>query len=197
MSFQAFRAAACEFSGSVNFLIPKGTYLIGPIQFAGPCHNVSSLTVRLKARLRSSSFPHVFFYCHLYYSIEFDQVIYPWLNLRNLQGYLKATTDLSKYGFSAGWVEFGWVEGLTLTGGGTFDGQGATAWPYNNCPTDSNCKLLPTVCFMNYIPFSFCFFFSLHLAYSSRAFDKILPSRLFELYVAKGEGGRLRAVLMV
>ncbi|GMY39182.1 Glyco_hydro_28 domain-containing protein [Fagus crenata] len=91
-------AAACEFSGSVNFLIPKGTYLIGPIQFAGPCHN----------------------------------------------GYLKATTDLSKYGFSAGWVEFGWVEGLSLTGGGTFDGQGATAWPYNNCPTDSNCKLLPT-----------------------------------------------------
>uniref|UniRef100_A0A2N9HTE3 Uncharacterized protein n=1 Tax=Fagus sylvatica TaxID=28930 RepID=A0A2N9HTE3_FAGSY len=60
------------------------------------------------------------------------------------RGYLKATTDLSKYGFSAGWVEFGWVEGLTLTGGGTFDGQGAKAWPYNNCPTDSNCKLLPT-----------------------------------------------------
>uniref|UniRef100_A0A2N9GEK3 galactinol--sucrose galactosyltransferase n=1 Tax=Fagus sylvatica TaxID=28930 RepID=A0A2N9GEK3_FAGSY len=60
-------------------------------------------------------------------------------------GYLKATTDLSKYGFSAGWVEFGWVEGLTLTGGGTFDGQGAKAWPYNNCPTDSNCKLLPTI----------------------------------------------------
>jgi galacturan 1,4-alpha-galacturonidase len=74
--------------------------------------------------------------------------------LSNLQGYLKATTDLSKYGFSAGWVEFGWVEGLTLTGGGTFDGQGAKAWPYNNCPTDSNCKLLPTVCFMNYKPLS-------------------------------------------
>ncbi|KAI8021078.1 hypothetical protein LOK49_LG03G03917 [Camellia lanceoleosa] len=60
------------------------------------------------------------------------------------KGYLKATTDLSKYGSSAGWVEFGWVEGLTLTGGGTFDGQGAKAWPYNKCSIDSSCKLLPT-----------------------------------------------------
>ncbi|XP_062177997.1 exopolygalacturonase-like isoform X1 [Alnus glutinosa] len=107
---RAFRAAwkeACKSSGSVNLLIPKGTYLIGPIKFAGPCNNVSSLTFHLK-------------------------------------GYLKATTDLSKYGFSAGWIEFRLVEGLTLTGGGTFDGQGAKAWPYNNCPTHSKCILLPT-----------------------------------------------------
>lgn len=65
-----------------------------------------------------------------------------------LQGYLKATTDLSRYGYNAGWVEFAWVEGLTLTGGGTFDGQGAKAWPYNKCTIDSSCKLLPIVCFM-------------------------------------------------
>ncbi|KAG2706263.1 hypothetical protein I3760_05G095900 [Carya illinoinensis] len=107
---RAFRAAwkeACEASGSVNLVIPKGTYLIGPIKFAGPCNNVSSLTVLMK-------------------------------------GHLKATTNLSNYGFSAGWVEFGRVEGLTLTGGGTFDGQGAKAWPYNNCSTHSKCKLLPT-----------------------------------------------------
>ncbi|KAJ0011297.1 hypothetical protein Pint_34031 [Pistacia integerrima] len=44
----------------------------------------------------------------------------------NFQGYVKATTDLSKYRFGAGWVE-----GLTLTIGGTFDGQGAKAWPYD------------------------------------------------------------------
>ncbi|KAL7237239.1 hypothetical protein ACSBR2_003515 [Camellia fascicularis] len=107
---KAFLAAwkkACGFSGTVILLIPKGTYLIGPIKFTGPCENVSSLIVRMK-------------------------------------GYLKATTDLSKYGSSAGWVEFGWVEGLTLTGGGTFDGQGAKAWPYNKCSIDSSCKLLPT-----------------------------------------------------
>ncbi|KAJ0076504.1 hypothetical protein Patl1_35941 [Pistacia atlantica] len=81
----AFKAAwkeACETTGDVKLLIPGGTYLIGPLKFAGPC-------------------------------------------------YVKATTDLSKYRFGAGWVEFGWVEGLTLTRGGTFDGQGAKAWPYN------------------------------------------------------------------
>lgn len=71
----------------------------------------------------------------------------------NLQGYLKATTDLSEYGFSAGWIEFGWMKGLTLTGGGTFDGQGVEAWPYNKCPINANCKLLPTVCFITN-PFS-------------------------------------------
>lgn len=64
----------------------------------------------------------------------------------NFQGYLKATEKLSRYGSGTGWVEFGWLERLTLTGGGTFDGQGAKAWPYNNCTNDSKCKLLPTVC---------------------------------------------------
>lgn len=58
---------------------------------------------------------------------------------------MKATTDLSKYGYSAGWVEFGRVDGLILTGGGTFDGQGARAWPFNKCFTNSTCKLLPMV----------------------------------------------------
>ncbi|GFZ00370.1 pectin lyase-like superfamily protein [Actinidia rufa] len=65
-------------------------------------------------------------------------------HMDDTRGYLKATTHLSRYGSSAGWVEFGWVEGLTLTGGGIFDGQGATAWPYNKCTTNSSCNLLPT-----------------------------------------------------
>ncbi|KAL3581094.1 hypothetical protein D5086_018929 [Populus alba] len=107
---KAFIAAwkeACRATGKVKLLIPKGMYLIGPVKFAGPCKNVSSLTVYMK-------------------------------------GYLKATTKLSSYGSGTGWVEFGWLERLTLTGGGTFDGQGAKAWPYNNCTKDSKCKLLPT-----------------------------------------------------
>ncbi|KAJ6759997.1 hypothetical protein OIU79_024956 [Salix purpurea] len=107
---KAFIAAwkeACRATGKVKLLVPKGVYLIGPVKFAGPCKNVSSLTVYMK-------------------------------------GYLKATAKLSRYGSGTGWVEFGWLERLTLTGGGTFDGQGAKAWPYNNCTTDSKCKLLPT-----------------------------------------------------
>ncbi|KAJ4715814.1 Pectin lyase-like superfamily protein [Melia azedarach] len=107
---KAFKAAwkeACKTTGAVNLLIPKGTYLIGPIKFGGPCKNVTNITIQMK-------------------------------------GYLMATTNLSNYRFGAGWVEFGGLEGLTLTGGGTFDGQGAKAWPYNRCPTNFSCKLLPT-----------------------------------------------------
>ncbi|MBA0833507.1 hypothetical protein Goarm_005943 [Gossypium armourianum] len=103
---------ACQATGEVDIMIPKGTYLVGPLKFAGPCENVSKIIVHMK-------------------------------------GYLKATTNLFKYGDGAGWVEFRWIEGLTLTGGGTFDGQGAKAWPYNSCSTDFNCKLLPTVCFFH------------------------------------------------
>nr|KJB47164.1 hypothetical protein B456_008G013400 [Gossypium raimondii] len=99
---------ACQATGEVDIMIPKGTYLVGPLKFAGPCENVSKIVVHMK-------------------------------------GYLKATTNLFKYGDGAGWVEFRWIEGLTLTGGGTFDGQGAKAWPYNSCSTDFNCKLLPTL----------------------------------------------------
>ncbi|KAL1200692.1 Exopolygalacturonase [Cardamine amara subsp. amara] len=72
----------------------------------------------------------------------------PCTNVTNLtvqvKGHLKASTNLSKYRSGGGWIEFGWINGLTLTGGGTFDGQGALAWPFNNCTSDSNCKLLPT-----------------------------------------------------
>ncbi|KAL9238333.1 hypothetical protein vseg_012767 [Gypsophila vaccaria] len=57
---------------------------------------------------------------------------------------MKATTDLSKYEPESGWIEFAWIDGLTLRGGGVFDGQGAKSWPYNSCPTSSNCDLLPT-----------------------------------------------------
>lgn len=69
------------------------------------------------------------------------------------QGYLKATTDLRKYVTGDDWVEFAWVDMLTLTGGGTFDGQGAASWPYNKCPTNKNCRLLPTVKLSNLIYF--------------------------------------------
>ncbi|MBA0562060.1 hypothetical protein Golob_007138, partial [Gossypium lobatum] len=111
LQYLAFLSAwnkACQATGEVDIMIPKGTYLVGPLKFAGPCENVSKIIV-----------------------------------------HMKATTNLFKYGDGAGWVEFRWIEGLTLTGGGTFDGQGAKAWPYNSCSTDFNCKLLPTVCFFH------------------------------------------------
>ncbi|CAA6675806.1 unnamed protein product [Spirodela intermedia] len=102
-AFMAAWAAACHSTGNVRLVVSKGTYLLGPVSFRGPCRFVSSLT---------------------------------------FQGYLKATTNLGSYRDS--WVEFGWVNRLILTGGGIFDGQGASAWPHNTCPKNWNCKLLPT-----------------------------------------------------
>ncbi|KAM0942908.1 putative glycosidase [Dioscorea sansibarensis] len=63
-----------------------------------------------------------------------------------LKGYLKATTDLSAYEKAGGddWVEFGFVNNLKLSGGGTLDGQGAASWPFNRCPKKKKCQVLPT-----------------------------------------------------
>ncbi|CAL4886203.1 unnamed protein product [Urochloa decumbens] len=64
-----------------------------------------------------------------------------------LQGTLKAATDLKRFGND--WIEFGWVNGLTVTGG-VIDGQGSSSWPFNKCPIRKDCKVLPTsVLFVN------------------------------------------------
>ncbi|XP_074564905.1 exopolygalacturonase [Curcuma longa] len=106
-AFMAAWKAACSFTGGVKLLIPKGTYLVGPVKFDGPCRNVSSITV-------------------------------------SMEGYLKASTNLSKYVSGDDWIQFGWVHHLTLTGGGTFDGQGAVSWPFNECSKREKCKVLPS-----------------------------------------------------
>ncbi|KAJ6940924.1 exopolygalacturonase [Populus alba x Populus x berolinensis] len=49
-----------------------------------------------------------------------------------VQGNVKATTDLSDYS-SEQWILFEIIDGLTLNGGGTFDGQGSAVWKYNDC----------------------------------------------------------------
>ncbi|THU73780.1 hypothetical protein C4D60_Mb04t26460 [Musa balbisiana] len=118
-TFDAFLAAwdaACKSSGKVKILVPSGTYLLNPVKFSGPCRDVQTLEFMLQARPQADI----------------------------LQGTLKATTDLNKFRNDEGWVQFGRVDGLTVTGGGTFDGQGAVTWPYNKCPKEKNCKVLPT-----------------------------------------------------
>ncbi|KAK1311325.1 hypothetical protein QJS10_CPA08g01169 [Acorus calamus] len=60
-----------------------------------------------------------------------------------LQGVLKASPNLADYD-SDNWVVFQYIDGLVITGGGTFDGQGTSAWPHNQCPKSQKCKLLPT-----------------------------------------------------
>ncbi|KAE9599561.1 hypothetical protein Lal_00002612 [Lupinus albus] len=40
------------------------------------------------------------------------------------------------------WVKFGYINFFTLSGRGTFDGQGETAWKHNDCGTNKNCDRL-------------------------------------------------------
>ncbi|XP_078169443.1 exopolygalacturonase clone GBGA483-like [Carex rostrata] len=60
------------------------------------------------------------------------------------EGYIKASTDLSKYVSGNDWVQFGNMNGLRITGGGTFDGQGNFSWSYDECPKTKFCNVLPT-----------------------------------------------------
>lgn len=60
-------------------------------------------------------------------------------------GVLLAPPGLAAFSGCREWVHFSSLDGLLLTGGGTFDGHGSTAWPLNDCPKKRDCKLLPTV----------------------------------------------------
>ena len=61
-----------------------------------------------------------------------------------IKGVLKAPTDPNLF-FTDHWIGFQYVDGLVVKGGGYLDGQGPSAWPYNDCSTNPNCKPLPTV----------------------------------------------------
>jgi galacturan 1,4-alpha-galacturonidase len=62
-------------------------------------------------------------------------------------GTVVATTDISEYE-DGEWLMFQKISGLKLLGGGTFDGQGQSAWKHNeNCETDptNQCVRAPSV----------------------------------------------------
>ncbi|KAK9938694.1 hypothetical protein M0R45_015417 [Rubus argutus] len=72
-----------------------------------------------------------------------------------LQGHCKGRMELQIQGtllaskefeYSVGidhWILFQYVDNLVISGGGSLDGQGASAWPYNDCLKNSRCKALP------------------------------------------------------
>ncbi|XP_074563465.1 exopolygalacturonase-like [Curcuma longa] len=62
----------------------------------------------------------------------------------HFQGTVKASTDLDKFKQTRGWVAFVLVDHLTLTGGGTFNGQGEVSWPSAECPKQKDCTPLPS-----------------------------------------------------
>ena len=64
-----------------------------------------------------------------------------------LQGTLKAQTNPSGFNEGEGWITFLRIDKLTLTGGGTFDGQGKNTWGIKQCSSIKYCNKLPIVSF--------------------------------------------------
>ncbi|KAM6565842.1 exopolygalacturonase-like [Cannabis sativa] len=60
-----------------------------------------------------------------------------------VSGTLKGDTDISLYEEPA-WFQFENIDGLIVTGGGAFDGQGESAWKYNDCKNNNDCVQLPS-----------------------------------------------------
>ncbi|XP_062103582.1 exopolygalacturonase-like [Humulus lupulus] len=67
-----------------------------------------------------------------------------------LQGTLRATNDLTGFNEEDGWVTFKYINGLTLMGGGTFDGQGKSVWG-KQCGQGKYCSKLPMNIRFDYI----------------------------------------------
>ncbi|KAG8638049.1 hypothetical protein MANES_15G187022v8 [Manihot esculenta] len=49
------------------------------------------------------------------------------------------------------WIIFAYIDRFTLSGGGTFDGQGQVAWKQNNCGRNPKCKRFPVSLWFDFI----------------------------------------------
>ncbi|KAK4597189.1 hypothetical protein RGQ29_014961 [Quercus rubra] len=58
-------------------------------------------------------------------------------------GTLQAPSDVASFNGKDGWVIFERIDGLTVSGGGVFDGNGQLAWEKNDCNKQKNCNQLP------------------------------------------------------
>ncbi|XP_027333535.1 polygalacturonase-like [Abrus precatorius] len=57
-----------------------------------------------------------------------------------VDGTIQAPADPNALHDAYQWVKFGYVDFLTISGKGTFDGQGSRSWKENDCGTNKNCK---------------------------------------------------------
>ncbi|KAM7503726.1 hypothetical protein LguiB_002630 [Lonicera macranthoides] len=60
-----------------------------------------------------------------------------------LEAILKAPADPAQLMPDLEWVTFRNIDQFTMIGGGTFDGQGKTAWANNDCKATGKCNKLP------------------------------------------------------
>lgn len=68
-----------------------------------------------------------------------------------VQGTILAQTDLSEYP-NGQWFSIEDVDGVVVTGGGTFNGRGEASWQYDNCGHETVCNSpLPPVSMENFV----------------------------------------------
>ncbi|XP_038887188.1 exopolygalacturonase-like [Benincasa hispida] len=56
---------------------------------------------------------------------------------------LRGSLQAPKHPYGDSWITFAYVNRLTLSGGGVFDGQGRAGWEKNDCHKNINCATLP------------------------------------------------------
>lgn len=77
----------------------------------------------------------------------------------HIEGKLKAPVELERLSSQDGWIVFQDIDGLQVSGGGTFDGQGSAAWAKNDCRKTGKCSSLPIVSICHYHTHCFRIFF--------------------------------------
>ncbi|KAJ4841178.1 hypothetical protein Tsubulata_015536 [Turnera subulata] len=70
-----------------------------------------------------------------------------------VRGVLLAPTDLSSLHLNP-WISFQYIDRLTINGGGKLNGQGPSAWPYNDCSRNPKCFQLPVSVRMDFLTHS-------------------------------------------
>ncbi|KAM7498396.1 hypothetical protein LguiA_022810 [Lonicera macranthoides] len=68
-----------------------------------------------------------------------------------LEAILKAPADPAQLKPDLEWVTFRNIDQFTMIGGGTFDGQGKTAWANNDCKATGKCNKLPNNLSFNFL----------------------------------------------
>ncbi|KAM7498392.1 hypothetical protein LguiA_022806 [Lonicera macranthoides] len=68
-----------------------------------------------------------------------------------LEAILKAPSDPAQLKTDLEWVTFRNIDQFTMIGGGTFDGQGKTAWANNDCKATGKCNKLPNNLSFNFL----------------------------------------------
>ncbi|MBA0764891.1 hypothetical protein Gotri_014172 [Gossypium trilobum] len=70
----------------------------------------------------------------------------PSLLIIQVNGIVKAQSNMAYYrggGDDTDWITFQAIDGLIVSGRGTFHGQGSQVWGFNDCARKSNCVRLP------------------------------------------------------